>query len=384
MLPVPYQKLHFFREKLGLDESDLQAIAPFREIFVRAKESFADYLYDFFVHIPEAGIFLTHYEVPGSLKKAWADWFEILFQGKLDDEFLSYLWKIGIRHVEVNLDQRFSNLGFSITRQFCERVILSGIPLEKMEGVSRAVGRLLDFCILIETDAYIEAHARCDMEIIKGVADRVRNKITTIGGNVRRLKKKIHPHDPSYDIYETLISDSAVCEGMVADTKTFIEMSRRAMHLEPILLEELIRKTVGRLNMKKSAGDIRIDTALEKTAPFILGHPADMDALFFHLLQNSLEAVDPANPHIRISSATNPLLPNRMEIEIFNTGIPITLADPEKLFSPFYSTKYFGSGFGLAIAHLAVKRNYGRLDIQPVLGKGTKVLMTLPSPGQND
>ena len=66
-------------------------------------------------------------------------------------------------------------------------------------------------------------------------------------------------------------------------------------------------------------------------------------------------------------------------IEIFNTGIPIKMDEPERVFSPFFSTKPFGTGFGLAIARLAVRKNYGKLYLQPVPGKGTKVLVILPS-----
>jgi len=36
----------------------------------------------------------------------------LLFTLPLDESLLSYIWRIGIRHVEVYLDQRFSNLGF--------------------------------------------------------------------------------------------------------------------------------------------------------------------------------------------------------------------------------------------------------------------------------
>ncbi|MBI4680306.1 MAG: hypothetical protein HY753_03645 [Nitrospirae bacterium] len=74
---------------------------------ISKKYDFSDYFYNFFSSIPETKIFLEHYETPGFLKKAWAYWFESLFTKNLNEEFMHYLWKIGIRHVEVNLDQRF-------------------------------------------------------------------------------------------------------------------------------------------------------------------------------------------------------------------------------------------------------------------------------------
>ncbi len=108
--------------------ADLQALDPYREIFVRRKDQFAQHFYDMFDNIPETHLILEHEGRPGFLKKAWAAWFEFFFRTRLDDTLLAYLWRIGVRHVEVNLDQRFSNLGFSVIRQFCHDIVLSEIP----------------------------------------------------------------------------------------------------------------------------------------------------------------------------------------------------------------------------------------------------------------
>jgi signal transduction histidine kinase len=379
LIPVPYQKLHFFREKINLDESYYKTIEPFKKVFVQEKDRFADYFYDFFLDIDETAMFLRHYEIPGSLKKSWAQWFENLFRADYDDEFIAYLWRIGIKHVEVNLDQRYANLGFSKARQFCEQIILSEIPPERRYAVSQGINKLMDLCILVETNAYIEARARCDMDIIMGVSDRVRNKITTIGGTIKRLQRKLDTKNPIHDIYNTLISDSTVCERMVADTSSFMEMSRREPQINEILLEELIRRSLERVQTKEQLKNVSIEIKLDPAAPFILADSADMEALFFHLLQNSLEAVNPDKASVHIFSTTDTSLPDRVQIEIFNTGIPIKMDEPERVFSPFFSTKPFGTGFGLAIARLAVRKNYGKLYLQPVPGKGTKVLVILPS-----
>jgi hypothetical protein len=91
------------------------------------------------------------------------------------------------------------------------------------------------------------------MDIIMGVSDRVRNKITTIGGTIKRLQRKIDAKNPVYDIYDTLISDSTVCERMVADTSTFMEMSegnRRSIsfHWKSLSGASLERATTEKLN----------------------------------------------------------------------------------------------------------------------------------------
>ncbi len=165
---------------------------------------------------------------------------------------------------------------------------------------------------------------------------------------------------------------------MVADTSTFMEMSRREPQVDRILLEELIGISLERVRAREKFKDVSVEIKLDPAAPFILADCADMEALFFHLFQNSFEAVNPNEAYVQIFSTTEKSLPDRVLIEIINTGIPIRMEASEKVFSPFFSTKPFGTGFGLAIARLAVKKNYGKLYLEP-MPKGTKVRVTLPS-----
>ncbi|MBI5663679.1 MAG: HAMP domain-containing histidine kinase [Nitrospirae bacterium] len=60
------------------------------------------------------------------------------------------------------------------------------------------------------------------------------------------------------------------------------------------------------------------------------------------------------------------------------TGIPEKLLD--KVMNPFYSTKpsNIGTGLGLSISHSIIKNHEGKLTIDSVEGKFTKVIIELP------
>lgn len=379
-MEVPYAKLNFLKEKLEINDEFLKIIDPFRSIFIEKKEDFSRYLYDYFSAIPETSIFLKHYERPGFLRKAWAGWFETLFKSRFDDDFLGYLWRIGKRHVEVNLDQRYSNLGFSVVRQYCHSIIKDYIPAASAFSVSEVVDRLIDFCLLVETIAYIDMMSRCDIELIKGIADKIRNRITVIGGNIKRLSKKVSHDDPTRDIYDSLISESFSCENMVLDIKKFFEVFQREPEIEEIPIEGLIKETLGRLRFKDPESKTRIDINLSSEAPLVLGDRRDLSELFYEVLSNAFDALDPKDSYISISSSVDPSLPGRIRIEIFNSGISPRIEDLDKLFTPFFSTKPLGSGFGLPIALMVSRKNYSKIFIEPVEGKGTKVIIILPTP----
>jgi nitrogen-specific signal transduction histidine kinase len=377
-MEIPYKKLHTFRQRLGIHEAELKEIEPLKDFFSGHKDQFARYFYDFFMGIPEARLIIEHEHRSGYLMQAWAHWFEALFCSGLDEEFLGYLWKVGMKHVEIKLDKRFSNMGFSVVRQFCQEVVLSELPPDIAVGVLRLVDKLIDFCLLVETDAYVESTTRCDIEIIKGIADRIRNPVTIIGGNINRLMRHADSKDPAYPVYEFISAQSVKCELLVRDIKTYMEVFQREPHLEKVSLGALLDGVLSDLFAGGKYVRPRMEINIEPAASHILADVLDMRALFGHLLENSIEALAGSDPYVRILSKIAGAPPHSLIVEIFNTGVPLEVEDREQLFSPFYSTKSGGSGFGLSIARQAVRNNLGRLQIEPVEGEGTRAVLTLP------
>jgi signal transduction histidine kinase len=382
---VPYGKLYFIKEKIGLSEGDLQVLDPYREIFVQRKDQFAQHFYDVFENIPETHLILEHEGRPGFLKKAWAAWFEFFFRTRLDDTLLAYLWRIGVRHVEVNLDQRFSNLGFSVIRQFCYDIVLSEIPRDQAAPLLNILNKMLDLCLLIETEAYITHTTRCDLEVMKEVADRVRNPVTVIGGNIRRLQKKLDATSKEYDLLGRLFVENQRLERMMQDIRVYMEVFAGEPRVQKVDLDELIGLVLEKLRAEDPAtrDGVNVNVNLERRARFATGDADGLQLLFYYLLQNSFEAVAPDTGFIEISSRLEDGTTRNMRVEIVNTGAPLETQEMERLFAPFYSTKVTGTGFGLAIAQVLARKHYGKIDLEPVSEGGMRVTVTLPRAERN-
>jgi signal transduction histidine kinase len=382
---VPYGKLYFIKEKIGLSEGDLQVLDPYREIFVQHKDQFAQHFYDVFENIPETHLILEHEGRPGFLKKAWAAWFEFFFRTRLDDTLLAYLWRIGVRHVEVNLDQRFSNLGFSVIRQFCYDIVLSEIPRDQAAPLLNILNKMLDLCLLIETEAYITHTTRCDLEVMKEVADRVRNPVTVIGGNIRRLQKKLDATSKEYDLLGRLFVENQRLERMMQDIRVYMEVFAGEPRVRKVDLDELIGLVLEKLRAEDPAArnGVNVNVNLDRRARFVTGDADGLQLLFYYLLQNSFEAVAPDTGFIEISSRLEDGTTRNMRVEIVNTGAPLETQEMERLFAPFYSTKVTGTGFGLAIAQVLARKHYGKIDLEPVSEGGMRVTVTLPRAERN-
>jgi signal transduction histidine kinase len=379
-IPVPFEKLTWFQEKLGFGAEDLRRIGACRSVFLERTEEFADSFYRFFHDIPETRLILDHDGRSLHLKKLWGQWYRLLFEDPLSRKALTYLWKSGLRHVEVNVDKRYINLGYAFVRQFFHR-IASTVPNEDGGGaLLLALDKLVDFCVLIETQAYIAASSQCDMEVVKGISHQVRNPLTVIGGNVLRLQKNVDPGSPLFKTYETILLESKRLEAMVRDTTVYSELYQKEPLLVEFSLEVIIQEALKRLATMEKMKTARVETALDPEVPLVRGDRVDMETLFYYLLLNSLEAADPADPLIRISSKRADSDEAIVEVEIFNTGHSPSPEDMENVFVPFFSLKQYGTGLGLPIALLAARKNLGDLYLEPVAGKGVRCVIRLPTP----
>jgi signal transduction histidine kinase len=381
-ISVPYEKLEFFQRQLQLEKDEQMKLERYSPRFVEKKEQFGDFFYDYFTEIPETRTILEHERMPGHLRTVWAHWFGTLFGKRFDRQLLAYLWRSGLRHVEVNTDQRFVNLGYSMARRFCHQVAEKAVPVTDREGVLTAVDKLIDLCLLIETQAFITATSQCDIEVVKGISHQVRNPITIIGGNILRLQKKSDPQSPTYKTCEIMMDENRRLERMVLDIGVYSEMFQERTVFSKLSLESLIHNCLTILDKSQSMNHIEMDFQIHPESVEVQGDSRDLETMFYYLLQNSLEAVNPENPYIRITSEIKDPASRFVEVEIFNTGTPPNPEELDNLFVPFYSSKPYGTGFGLTIAQLAARKNFGEIYLEPITDEGTRVMVRLPIPSK--
>jgi signal transduction histidine kinase len=375
--PAPLDRLTFFREQVGLGPRDLAIIEPHRAAFAARHDRFGQFFHAYFWGIPRTRLILEQERPPGNLGRVLGDWFRRLFSQELDDAFLQYLWDSGARHVEVNLDQRYVNLGYCVTRQFCQRLAEELVSLEERAAVQAAVDKLLDFCVLVATDSFITLTSRCDRQVIEGIAHQVRNPVTVIGGNIKRLQNQTPPDSSVHQAYERVLSENRRLEKMVHDITVYNQLFQSEPQPQASDLAQAAAAALNTLARKWRLAEFNIRQQWNEGHRRVLADRHDLETMFYYLLENSLEASEANGREIGLSSRAAGL-EGFVELEIFNSGQPPAAGELGGLMAPFHSSKPLGTGFGLPVASLVARRNLGQLSLGPAPGGGVRCLVLLP------
>jgi PAS domain S-box-containing protein len=99
-----------------------------------------------------------------------------------------------------------------------------------------------------------------------------------------------------------------------------------------------------------------------------------MERVFLNLIKNAFDAV-PERGTLQVNSK---LVGENVEITFADDGVGMSEQTLAKIFSPLFTTKAQGMGFGLAICKRIVEAHCGKISVESALGKGTSFTITLP------
>lgn len=96
------------------------------------------------------------------LKQTLCDWLEELLAGNYDEQYVERRWRVGLRHVEIGLDQVYTNAALSRLRGGMVRLLQANwkeSPDDLTQAIS-ALHRLIDLDLAMIEDAYQFEHLR--------------------------------------------------------------------------------------------------------------------------------------------------------------------------------------------------------------------------------
>jgi two-component system NtrC family sensor kinase len=156
-----------------------------------------------------------------------------------------------------------------------------------------------------------------------------------------------------------------------------LEFSRASsVDLEPVDVNDLVRKTLLLMNKYLQSGDVRVQTDFAATGLCSANENA-LRQIFLNLITNAVQAM-PHGGELRIRTSLVP--PNRMRLEFSDTGVGIPEQQLKDIFNPFYTTKSpgQGTGLGLSVVHSVVRRYRGEIRVASTPNVGTTFTIEFP------
>jgi signal transduction histidine kinase len=158
-------------------------------------------------------------------------------------------------------------------------------------------------------------------------------------------------------------------------------------------LNELLNKN-GDLLKLGFAKDVTLNLESYSAIPPIKGDPHQLQRVIVNLVANASEAIGDQNGNVTIRTGVMDcdevyLSHSQLEekpgpgrfvfLEVSDTGSGMDPETQRKLFDPFFSTKFWGRGLGMAELIGIVKGHHGAILVDSAVGKGTTVRVLFPA-----
>lgn len=199
----------------------------------------------------------------------------------------------------------------------------------------------------------------------------IRNPITSIGGVARILAKKTI--DPEWIKYLNVMEkETARLESTLEDLFDFV--TQPAFQKEKAELYPIIEKSVMLVqNIMQKIG-ISWEFDFPEQEPLVYMDIRQMRQVILHLVRNAIDAM----PEGGVLSLVVRVEESQVVISVMDTGIGINEANLERAKDPFFTTKTYGTGMGLAMVERVLKGHSGSFALLRRTGGGTEARITMP------
>jgi signal transduction histidine kinase len=314
------------------------------------------------------------------LKGTLVQWIRELLAGEYDADYVARRWRVGWRHVEIGLEQVYTNVALSRLRTGLVRHLhlrWQVDPLVLKETV-RALNKLLDLDLAIIEDAYqAEYAARLQRserlatlgQVAGGVAHELRNPLNVIKTSVYYLANARTPTpEKKADHLQRIERNVELADNVITSLSNFAKVP--VPSLQPIAIEPLVREAV-EVNPPGDGIEVTIDCPVG--LPDALGDGGQLLIALGNLIRNARDAM-PDGGKLALSARSSD---GTVELSVADTGIGINPNDMARIMEPLYSTKARGLGLGLAIARSIVEKNQGTLLVTSEPGSGSTFTIRL-------
>ncbi|NQU41741.1 PAS domain-containing protein [bacterium] len=223
-----------------------------------------------------------------------------------------------------------------------------------------------------------------------GVAHEIKNPLNSLSIHAQLLARAVRDFLPEEEGSQSRAADriQQSCEVIGEEVERlrkcvddFIEAARPSRPtLAPENLNRIVESVVRMARLEFEERNIRIETHLEPDLPPLMVDEKQIQHALRNLLRNAVDAIETARRPAgerRIALRTG-VADEAVALEVSDTGCGIPRPDISKIFEPYFTTKFNGSGLGLmAVARIA-REHDALVSVESAAGEGTTFILEFP------
>jgi len=195
--------------------------------------------------------------------------------------------------------------------------------------------------------------------LVSGVAHEVNNPLAAILGFTDLLLENPAVPESAREDLQVILQETQRTKDIVQDLLSFAR--QRPVQRELVQLNAVLRQTIKLRSYDFASHGVEVAENFEDQLAPALGDAQQLQQVFLNILNNAYDAVQESGQrgHIVISTKR---AGDSLEVTIGDNGTGI--ADPQRIFDPFYTTKQVGkgTGLGLSICYGIVRAHGGEIQ----------------------
>jgi signal transduction histidine kinase len=209
------------------------------------------------------------------------------------------------------------------------------------------------------------------------VGHDLRNPLQTIIGELYLAKKDVDSLIGDPEAKDTLQESIRVIEEQVAymdkivsDLQAFVQPIK--IDKKVINLKELVATVLTSIVIPMN---VFVQTKIQDVFPHITVDPQLLKRVLINLVTNAVQAM-PNGGELVLTAKFN--RQGWVTVAIKDTGVGMPEEIKRQIFTPLFTTKSRGQGFGLAVCKRVIEAHGGTINFESALGKGAEFTIQFP------
>ena len=217
-------------------------------------------------------------------------------------------------------------------------------------------------------------------ELAASIAHEVNQPLTAVTNNSNACLRLLAARNLEPEVLrralEEIVADSTRASAVLARIRAFIK--KTPGERQELDINEVIQEVLALARLEFSDNRVLLELQLTKALPPVLADRVQLQQVLLNLIMNGIEAMNAVTDRPRllwVRSGIDESGDVLVAVGDLGTGLGL---EPDRVFTPFFTTKANGMGMGLPISRSLIEGHGGRLWTTPNDPHGAVFSLTLP------